>query len=147
MNPGVDMLSRLSSIPPAYSHASATTTTIKKPFAFHYITAVISGTHPENMHLLNFLKILPQQLSVICRESHDNLWVLNSAIVFKHMSWYFLCLSNRPGHFVFIQSSHLKKGCILYYCQIWNPKLISVSWEMSLESQNWQDYFLNMCLK
>ena len=62
MNPGVDMLSRLSSIPPAYSHASATTTTIKKPFAFHYITAVISGTHPENMHLLNFLKILPQQL-------------------------------------------------------------------------------------
>ena len=102
MNPGVDMLSRLSSIPPAYSHASATTTTIKKPFAFHYITAVISGTHPENMHLLNFLKILPQQLSVICRESHDNLWVLNSAIVFKHMSWYFLCLSNRPGHFVFI---------------------------------------------
>ena len=102
MNPGVDMLSRLSSIPPAYSHASATTTTIKKPFAFHYITAVISGTHPENMHLLNFLKILPQQLSVICRESHDNLWVLNSAIVFKHMSWYFLCLSNRPCHFVFI---------------------------------------------
>ena len=48
------MLSRLSSIPPAYSLASATTT-IKKPFAFHYITAVISGTHPENMHLLNFL--------------------------------------------------------------------------------------------
>ena len=65
MNPGVDMLSRLSSIPPAYSHASATTTTIKKPFAFHYITAVISGTHPENMHLLNFLKILPQQLSAL----------------------------------------------------------------------------------
>ena len=68
MNPGVDMLSRLSSIPPAYSHASATTTTIKKPFAFHYITAVISGTHPENMCIsLIFWKFCRSNF-LLCRE-------------------------------------------------------------------------------
>ena len=94
------MLSRLSSIPPAYSLASATTT-IKKPFAFHYITAVISGTHPENMHLLNFLKILPQQLFCSAGRATTICEFKNCNCFQTHVKIFSLFISQTTGHFVF----------------------------------------------